>query len=431
MPTADGCRRGGEERFMRFTTLAEWLAWQESLHPKTIDLGLDRVRVVVQRMNLSHPPFTILSVGGTNGKGSTVAMLEAILRGASYRVGAYTSPHLLRYNERIRIESAEVADDALCAAFGRVDDARGDVSLTYFEFGTLAALDLFSRAGLDAVILEVGLGGRLDAVNMWDADVAVVTTVALDHTEWLGTDRETIAFEKAGIFRAGRPAVFGERDVPRRLREHAGAIGAPLYCYGADFASEPRDAGWNWRGPARARHALPIPALRGDHQIQNASAAIMALDLIDGRLPVTTAAIRDGLTRAYVAGRFEVVPGDVTTIFDVAHNPQGAEILAAALRDHRCTGRTLAVCGMLGDKDIAGTLRPMLECVDLWYVGTVDSPRAARAEQIEQILHSLVESAPATVAGTLREAHRRALDDARSGDRVVVFGSFYAVAGAL
>ncbi len=416
---------------MRFSTVAEWLKWQETLNPKTIDLGLDRVRAVVERMSLSGSPFPILTVGGTNGKGSTVAMLETILRRAAYRVGAYTSPHLVRYNERVRIDGTDVSDADLCTAFQRVDDARGDVPLTYFEFGTVAAMDLFMRANLDVAVLEVGLGGRLDAVNVWDADVAVITTVALDHTEWLGANREDIAFEKAGILRSGRPAVFGERDVPRRLREHAANIGATLYAFGSDYSCALENSAWRWNGPARTRYALPIPALRGAHQLQNASAALMALELMQSRLPVTAAAVRDGLAQVYVPGRFEVKPGAVTQIFDVAHNPQGAQAFAATLKSQPCGGRTIAVFGMLADKDIVGTLQPLAGMVDCWFIGAVDSPRAASTALLERALKQVDGATPVVAVEQLRDAYRRALREARDGDRVVIFGSFYSVAGAV
>jgi dihydrofolate synthase/folylpolyglutamate synthase len=416
---------------MRFATLQDWLSWQETLHPNVIDLGLDRVRAVQQRMGLQRVAFPLITVGGTNGKGSTVAMIEAMLRAAGYRVGAYTSPHLLRYNERVRVHGAEVSDAELCAAFQRVDDARGDVSLTYFEFGTLAAMDIFARASLDAAVLEVGLGGRLDAVNVWDADVAVVTSVALDHTEWLGSDRESIAFEKAGIFRAGKPAVFGERDVPRRLSEHARDVGARLLRIGADFDFHSHGQSWTWSGPARQRPALPLPALRGPHQLANAAVALMALDALHERLPLSVAQIRDGLTHVQLAGRFQVVPGPVTRVFDVAHNPHGAHALAATLREHPSGGRTLAVCGMLRDKDITATLREMTARVDAWYVAPVASPRSADAAQIERALQQADNRAPVHAFDDVRSAYAAAVRDARPGDRVLVFGSFYTVAAAI
>lgn len=416
---------------MRYTTLHDWLTWQESLHPNAIDLGLDRVREVAARMDLLSPSFAIITVGGTNGKGSSVAMAAAILRAAGYRVGAYSSPHLFRYNERVSVDGIEVDDATLVNSFARVDAARGATSLTYFEFGTLAALDIFSRAALDVVVLEVGLGGRLDAVNVWDADVSLVSSVALDHMDWLGPDRESIAFEKAGIYRAARPALFGEADVPQRLHAHAQHIGAPLLCYGVDFGVRVTPNGWTWWGPGGERHALVMPALRGAHQLQNAAGVLMALASLQTRLPITTAHIRAGLGQVRLPGRFEVAPGPVNVIFDVAHNPHGAHALAQTLRSQHCTGRTLAVCGMLGDKNIVATLAELAPVVDVWWVAPLATARSASAEQIADAARQVATSKPVTVFADIATALDRARGEARPGDRIVVFGSFYTVAAAL
>ncbi|MBI3775166.1 MAG: bifunctional tetrahydrofolate synthase/dihydrofolate synthase [Gammaproteobacteria bacterium] len=416
---------------MRFTSLPAWLAWQETLHPNAIDLGLERVRVVAQRMQLLQPAYVLITVGGTNGKGSSVAMLEAILLAAGYRVGAYTSPHLLRYNERVRVNGIEASDAQLCAAFAHIDAARGDTSLTYFEFGTLAALDIFSNAKLDIVVLEVGLGGQLDAVNILDADVALVTSVALDHTEWLGTDRDSIAREKAGIYRAGKPALFGEPDVPPSLQQHTRDIGAALYRYGTDFGARPVANGWSWWGLGKERHALVLPALRGAHQLQNAAGVLMALELLAERVPVTQAQIRTGLMTVALPGRFQVLPGPVTHIYDVAHNPHGAHALAQTLRTHPCSGRTFAVCGMLRDKDIRATLAELAAQVDAWYVAPVGSPRTASAEELVIAVHVVAMGKPVVALPDIATAQQQALADARDGDRIVVFGSFYTVAAAL
>jgi dihydrofolate synthase/folylpolyglutamate synthase len=417
---------------MRFTSLADWLTWQETLHPSEIELGLERVAAVLRRLHPEPPPFAVITIGGTNGKGSTVAMLEAILRAGGYRVGAYTSPHLLRYNERIRVDGAEVEDAALCDSFERIDQARSDISLTYFEFGTLAAIDIFQRRGIDVAILEVGMGGRLDAVNVLAADVALVTTVDVDHAQWLGETREEIAFEKAGIYRGGRPAIYGGADVPGSLRAHAAAIGARLYCYGRDFGGEAEGEGWRWWHDARQRHTLPLPALRGRSQLQNAAGVLMALELLAERLPLGQAPIRAGLLTAALPGRFQVLPGEVSLILDVAHNPQAAAELAANLAALPCAGRTLAVLGMLADKDMAGTIGQVSGAVDHWYPGGLAVARGATAAQLGDALAAAGVAAgritPHATVGAALAAARRA---ARPGDRIVVFGSFHTVAEAL
>ena len=299
----------------RFQTLAGWLNWQEGLHPKKIDLGLERVADVASRLGTLQLEQTVITVAGTNGKGSSVAFLESILSAAGYRVGTYTSPHLFRYNERIRINSHEVDDAALCEAFAAVDEARGTSTLSYFEFGTLAALQLFSQAPLDIVVLEVGLGGRLDAVNIIDATVALVTSVGIDHCAWLGTDRESIGREKAGIFRATRPAICSDPAPPASVEKHAQKIGADWYCLGQayDYTEEP--GGWTWRGAGRALEALPCPSLPGKHQLNNAAGVLMALELLSGQHPVTRAAIEQGLQSVSLPGRCQVVAGAVEQIF--------------------------------------------------------------------------------------------------------------------
>ncbi|WP_127477463.1 bifunctional tetrahydrofolate synthase/dihydrofolate synthase [Sulfurivermis fontis] len=417
---------------MRFNSLAAWLEWQETLHPSTIDLGLERVAAVLRRLHPAPPPFVVITVGGTNGKGSTVAMLDAILRAGGYRVGAYTSPHLLRYNERVRLDGEMVDDAALCDAFARIDAARGDISLTYFEFGTLAALDIFWHAGVDVAILEVGMGGRLDAVNVLDADVALVTTVDIDHAQWLGETREAIAFEKAGIYRGGRPAVYGSPDAPQTLLDHAAAIGAPLFRYGRDFGARPEGEGWRWWGGGQERHALPLPALRGRSQLQNAAGVLMALAAVAHRLPLDQAQIRAGLLAATLPGRFQIQPGEVVRILDVAHNPQAAAELAANLAAMPCAGRTLAVVGMLADKDMAGALGQLRDAIDHWYAAALQVPRGATTAQLTAALAAAGTGAErVTACGDVTAALAQAQAAARAGDRIVVFGSFYTVAEAL
>lgn len=417
-----------ESLTMRFQTLADWLAWQETLHPKAIDLGLDRVRAVAERMGLQTPSHLVISVAGTNGKGSSVAMLEAILSCASLRVGAYTSPHLWRYNERIRVDRKAVEDADIVAAFGRIDAARGEISLSYFEFGTLAALDIFQRAELDVAVLEVGLGGRLDAVNLIDADSALVTGIGIDHVEWLGPDRESIGREKGGIFRAGRPAVCSDPHPPDSLREAARELGAVWYGLDEQFGYSAGVDHWTWWGPDARLESLPLPALPGPFQIQNAAGVLMALRALGMRLPLTVQAIRDGLSQARIAGRFTVMPGTVEEIYDVAHNPHGAMALAAALAARPCAGRTFAVCAMLADKDASGVASALAAQVQAWYLAGLDGLRGQSAQALAARMPLPVDPRlHADPAGALAAARA----DARPGDRIVIFGSFHTIAELL
>ena len=411
-------------------SLDDWLAFISAQHPATIALGLDRVHDVARRMALATPPLAI-TVGGTNGKGSTCAFLERILFEAGYRVGCYTSPHLLRYNERVRLLGDEVEDERIAASFERVEAARAATPLTYFEFGTLAALAVFAEAKVEAVILEVGLGGRLDAVNVIDADCAAVVSVDLDHQSYLGDDRESIGFEKAGIFRPGRPAIFGDIDPPRRLKEHAQAIGADLLLLGRDFRYEAADRQWNFIGRRGAKRSLPMPALRGAWQLKNASVALAALDEVADRVPVSLGEVRRGLTLVRLAGRLQVLPGKPSVVLDVAHNPHAARALAGALGDMGYFDNTFAVFAMLDDKDIGGVVDAMRGRVDRWFVAAPRSERAASAQRLQEILAGrglgAVTRSFATVSAALEEARRAA----GPNDRIAVFGSFYTVAEAL
>ncbi|MCF7985879.1 MAG: bifunctional tetrahydrofolate synthase/dihydrofolate synthase [Thiohalocapsa sp.] len=426
---------------MRFHTLADWLRWQETLHPSRIDLRLERVRSALSAMDDVMPRCPVITVGGTNGKGSCVAMLAAFYEAAGYRTGVYTSPHLLRYNERIRIGAQEVEDDALCEAFERVDGARGETPLTYFEFGTLAALDLFSRASLDVVLLEVGLGGRLDAVNAVDADVAVVTSIGHDHMAWLGNDLDMIAAEKAGIFRPGRPAVIGQRDAPRRLRGCAAEIGALPLQLGREFDWRADAAQWEWRageplvdtadGVAFRRGALPTPALRGRVQYDNASAAICAVDCLHDRLPVPIAALRQGLHRVRVAGRFSVFPGEPTWILDVAHNPEAAAALAENLKAYPCSGRRHLVLAMLADKDAAEVARALAPPIDHWHLAPAPDPRAMTVDALRRGVESGASADSIAVYSDIDRALSGAAAAAGAGDCIVVCGSFTSVEAAL
>jgi len=419
---------------MRLNSLDDWLAYIEGLHPRGIDLGLERIRRVAMDMNFAGLSCPVVTVAGTNGKGSTVAMLEAVLAAAGHRVASYTSPHLLRYNERVRIAGREADDETLCAAFDRVDRARGPRTLTYFEFGTLGALDVFARAAPDVAVLEVGMGGRLDAVNIIDPDVAIITAIGLDHREWLGSDREAIGREKAGILRAGRPAVCSDPDPPQSLMDAARSLDAPLHRLGLDFRWVRGDSGdglWSWQGPRRAYPALPRPALAGRFQLDNAAGVVMALELLSQRLDCSEAALRQGLASVSIPGRFQTIDGPVIRVLDVAHNADGARVLAETLADRPVAGATRAVVAILADKDIESMIAAMAEVVDDWRAAALPVARAAPAGRIMAALAGRPHRAPARTYDSVAAAYRAALADSSAGDRVVVFGSFYTVAEAL
>jgi dihydrofolate synthase/folylpolyglutamate synthase len=410
----------------KLQTLQQWLEHIERLHPQAIALGLNRVQQVRRALGLD-PAFPVITVGGTNGKGSVCAMLEAILHFAGYRVACYTSPHLLRYNERVRIARDEASDADLARAFSAVDRARGDVQLTYFEFGTLAALWLFAERGVEAAVLEVGLGGRLDAVNAFDADCAVVTAVDIDHVDFLGADREAIGREKAGIFRGGRPAVCADAAPPDSLLRHAAETGARLLRIGVDFGVTVQDRQWQYWGPHGRRNALPHPALRGAPQLANAAAAITALETLRERLPVTMNDIRAGLLQADLPGRFQVLPGRPVVILDVAHNPQAARSLAASLAAMSHRGRTYAVFAMLADKDIAGVVAALAPAVAHWFIAGLDVARGAGVDDMERALSAAGADA-LTRCRDVAAAYAQACELATENDRILVFGSFYTVA---
>ncbi len=415
----------------RSTTLADWLAHLETLHPEAIALGLDRVRAVHALLD-ARLACPVITVGGTNGKGSTGALLESILRCAGFRTALYASPHLLRYNERVRVDAREATDAELIASFEAVEAARmaaGGVALTYFEFGTLAALWLYARAAPDVAVLEVGLGGRLDAVNIVDPDVAVITSVDIDHVAYLGATREAIGHEKAGIFRRSRPAVCGERNPPRSVIEAAAALDVPLYVLGRDFDHTNEATQWRFRGQRGARFGLPVPALRGAYQLDNAAAALMTLELLQGRLPVSAQAIREGLLHVTLAGRFEVLPGRPTTVLDVAHNPHAARALAAALGTMGFHPTTIGVCAMLADKDVDGVVRALLPRVDRWFVAGLGGARGGDAERVGAALAAAgVPAAKIRRFASADAAFVAAREAASEADRIVVFGSFRTVA---
>lgn len=420
------------------STLSEWLSFLEGLHPKVIELGLERVERVRARLSLL-PAFPVITVGGTNGKGSTCAMLEAILRSAGYRTGCYTSPHLLRYNERVRINGREASDAMLCEAFKTVEAARQavNVSLTYFEFGTLAAVWLFEKSGIEVAILEVGLGGRLDAVNVFDPDVSVITSIDLDHMDYLGDTREKIGWEKAGILRSGRPAICGDRDLPEAVREHAKAIGAHFLHIDEHFGYKAGEKEWSyWSGHGK-RHALPYPVLRGARQLDNAALCLATLDAIRDKLPVTTGNIRHGLLDVEWPARFQVLPGRPVTVLDVAHNPAAARVLADSLFRMGRFNTTYAVFGMLKDKDIPGVVRALEGQIDIWLAAGIDAPRGASMDEVTHILRETLSQNNKRISDVVlsfpgtASAYTYARERAAVNDRICVFGSFYTVAGVL
>jgi dihydrofolate synthase / folylpolyglutamate synthase len=411
-------------------TLQGWLQYIEALHPKSIAMGLERVQAVKDRLDL-HPGFTVITVAGTNGKGSTCAMLEQIYLQAGYRVGCYTSPHILRYNERVRILGREASDADLCAAFARVEEARGDTALTYFEFGTLAALSCFCEQALDVVILEVGLGGRLDAVNVIDADAAIITSIDLDHMDYLGDNRESIGFEKAGVYRAGRPAICADASPPERLLSHAKSIHAELLCIQRDFHCRPESDRWHYQWADFILQDLPLPALSGDFQLFNASAVLTAIHSLHAKLPVSEQAIHAGLQQVRLAGRFDIRQSAPSVVLDVAHNPHAAAALAANLNAQPNSGRTLAVFAMLADKDICGVVEAVHTGVHAWYVADIPQIRGAKAAQLQAAIAEVAPKAPVHPCRTVAEAYRQACIDAGENDRILVFGSFFTVADVM
>ena len=413
-------------------TLADWLAYAEQTHPQSIELGLARIQSVAQRMNLRFdcPVFT---VAGTNGKGSTCAMLEAILAHAGYRTGVFTSPHLVHFEERLRLQGAPVAADLLIQHFEAVEQARGDTPLTYFEFTTLAILSCMVAARLDVAVLEVGLGGRLDAVNIIDADCAVITSIDLDHMEYLGTDREQIGAEKAGIMRPGRPVVVSDPVPPASLQATAERVGADLWLPGRDFHAGGDKQQWNWQGRGRRYAGLAYPALRGANQLVNAAGTLAALEALRPQLPVTAQAVRNGLATVELPGRFQIVPGQPVLVLDVAHNPHSVAALAENLDAMGFYPRTHAVFGVMADKDLAPILARMSPLVECWYFTDLPTPRAASASAVQaawQAQNTRKDVRSAAFADP-EAALRAAVAAADPTDRIVVFGSFFTVGGVL
>lgn len=418
---------------MTSRSLADWLAYLEQLHPTAIDMGLDRVRAVAARMAMTRPAPLVVTVTGTNGKGSTCAFIASLLNAQGLKVGSYSSPHLLRYNERVLLSGREASDAELCEAFAVVEAARGEISLTYFEMGTLAAFWLFERAGLDAVVLEVGLGGRLDAVNIVDADLAVITNIGLDHADWLGNSRESVAYEKAGILREGKPALCGDLDPPQPLLDHANSLSAPLLLRGRDFDLAMGAGDWHWRGVDAAGaplelHGLPLLTL----PMENAALALQAYAMLG--LPWDPARLARALLQTRVVGRLDSRQvlwngRRIALLLDVGHNPHAAAFLAQRLEQRPVAGTRLAVFGLLADKDLTGVLDALAPSISDWAVAPLPTPRTQSATQLAAAL--LERGASVSEYATIEQALDAQCARAESVDEILVFGSFYCVAAAL
>jgi dihydrofolate synthase/folylpolyglutamate synthase len=428
---------------MRFTTLNDWLAWQETLHPEEIELGLDRIKRVRDNMRMPDFNCAVISVAGTNGKGSSIAMLQAIYLEAGYRVGTYTSPHLYHYNERICINGEPVSNKQLVESFQVVDDARADsagqeTSLTYFEFGTLAALEIFSRSKLDVILLEVGLGGRLDAVNIVDNDVALLTSIDLDHQAWLGETREDIASEKAGILRSGKVCVISDPSAPLLIDKQARQLGCRCHRVGQSFEYQVQQGQWRWQCGEKKLAGLPFPALSGEQQLQNAAGVIMVIESLQSNLPVSVQAIRSGLLSTSLPGRFEIKPGDVTMILDVAHNPAAAKELARTIRAYAGDSYVYCVFSILADKDIENVVQPLIPYINHWSIVPVASTRGMPVEEMAEIIRrqlrpgkiDLKQEVRVETRPSVREAVDAIRKSASNGDIILVCGSFYIVAEA-
>jgi len=414
---------------MRFNTLPEWLQWQETLHFTEVDPGLERIGHVWQALGgHSTLPFTVITVAGTNGKGSSVAMLESILRTAGYKTGTYTSPHILKYNERICINGQEASDLELCQTFDKIDKAREETSLTYFEFATLAAVELFRQSQIDIAILEVGMGGRLDAVNCFDTDIALITPISLDHTNWLGNDRELIGKEKAGIIRANKPVVLSEMSPPQSIIEHAMVLNSPLHKAGIDFRVKKSATNWSWMGNHTTLTELDFPALEGEYQLQNAAAVVQVINLlVEHDFSVSKQQIQLGLSNVSLSGRFQRLSGDVEQILDVTHNEQGAQNLAKLLAESPCSGETYAVLGMLNDKNAVALSALLKSAITHWFVGSLSGSRGMTSAQLAEQLTSHINVNKIEQADSIELALQQANKKAVKGDRILAFGSFHTV----
>ena len=411
----------------RFDSLQAWLDWQEELHPRAIDLGLSRAALVFQKLNRADIKPVTITVAGTNGKGSCVAFLEGIYKAQGYKVGTYTSPHILKYNERIKIDGVPVSDELICQAFERIDKARDDVSLSYFEFGTLAALDIFSRAKLDVQLLEVGLGGRLDAVNIVDPDVAIVSSIDIDHVDWLGGTREAIGREKAGIFRKNIPAIIGDLEPPQSLFQCAKEKQALLCCLGKDFSYEKSLLGWNWHCINQSYTDLPYPVLKGEHQFRNASTVIFAVMQMQKLLPVSEKAIHQGLKNAQLLGRFQLCEENIPVLLDVAHNPQAVRTLVEHLSENFADKKIHAVFSMMKDKDINCVIELIKDKISDWFIAPLKNSRAATEEMMQACFKKQNINQVAMGFESFNEAYSAAKQHAGQDDLILIFGSFFLV----
>jgi dihydrofolate synthase / folylpolyglutamate synthase len=411
----------------RFHSLQDWLTWQEGLHPRVIDLGLERATSIYKQLNPDNSKPLTVTVAGTNGKGSCVAYLEAIYRAQGYKVGAYTSPHIIDYNERIKINGKPVVDNTICEAFSRIDEVRADTTLSYFEFGTLAALDIFRRADVDVQLLEVGLGGRLDAVNIIDADVAIITSICIDHVDWLGETRELIGQEKAGIFRRGIPAVIGDPDPPNSLFTTAAEKGTPLFSINQDFSYQLGAEGWNWQANKMTLSTLPFPGLKGEHQLRNASTVLTAVNLLNDKLPITEASIRKGLADVKLSGRFQLVGGDIPVLLDVCHNPHAAYSLLDYLQKAFGEYKIHAVFAMMRDKDIASVIQILSPVISSWHLAPLQNKRAASEEVMLEAFKGIESGDIFSGFSNFEQTFADAESRAQKGDLILVFGSFFLV----
>lgn len=411
----------------RFDSLQAWLDWQEGFHPRSIDLGLSRAASVFQKLNHTDIKPVTITVAGTNGKGSCVAFLEAIYKAQGYKVGTYTSPHILKYNERIKIDGVPVSDELICEAFERIDTARSQVSLSYFEFGTLAALDIFSRAKLDVQLLEVGLGGRLDAVNIIDPDTAIVSSIDIDHVDWLGETREAIGREKAGIFRKNIPAIIGDLEPPQSLLDCAEEKQALLFCLNKDFSYEKSPLGWNWHCATQSYADLPYPVLKGEHQFRNAATVIFAVMQMQKVLSVSEAAIHQGLKNAQLIGRFQLCEENIPVLLDVAHNPQAVGTLVEHLSENFADKKIYAVFSMMKDKDINCVIELIKDKISGWFIAPLKNSRAATEEMIQACFKKQNINQVTMGFESFSEAYTAAKQHARPDDLILIFGSFFLV----